>query len=627
MLSEVTQGLALALSPLAAAPGTAPPATASAERPEPIVVTASRTADDPPGLTIVDAAEIERLQPASLLEVLNDVAGVRAFSTGGAGGGSFLSIRGGEPNFTLVLLDGIKVNNPTNSRGGAFDLAQIDPNLVAAVEVARGAGSAIHGSDALSGVVHIRLREPVPGETRLTARAEAGTQGDASAGLGLRTGWDAGGALLAGSWFDSDGLDLGSSLERRQALARIGQRIGGFEARLIGLYADIDRSTFPEDSGGPLLAVNRARETGSARLWATALSVRRARSAAFRPNLSIAYAEQEDETDTPAIAPGALDGVPALTARNLFSRLEAIADLTFERGPASATVGGALLHESGRSDGTIDFGFPLPVRFDLDRTTRSLFAEATLRPVPAFTIDLAGRVDDGAGRASAWTGSAALTFRPRPALPAFYLRIGEGYKLPSFFALGHPLIGNPALRPERSRNLEAGLEWARGAEAHVRLTLFANRFRDLIDFDPLLFTTVNRDRVHARGAELEGRWTVLPALALAGALTWLDLDSPTPLRGRPRWQGSVRAVWRAAEGLELNAAVRANSSFNDSSIPTGLVVTGGHAEADLGLRYRLSPRLVLGAALRNLTDSRHQDAVGFPAPGRLVRATVSAELF
>lgn len=610
MLPDLVSSLALAV---------AQPADA------PIIVTASRTAEGPvAGVSVVDADEIERLPPASLLEALDDVAGVRAFSTGGIGGGSFLSIRGGEPNFTMVLLDGIKLNNPTNSRGGAFDFFAIDPMLVARIEVARGAVSAVHGSDALSGVVSIRLRDAAPGETGISARAGAGSEGDLGFGLGFNHGWRSGGLLLSASWYDSGGLDLGSDLERRQALARFDQRIGGFEARAFGLYADADRSAFPEDSGGPLLAVNRARETGAYKLRAAALSLRRSRSAAIRPGFTLSWSEQSDDSITPAIAPGALDGVPALTADARFSRFEAIAELAAGSGPLSATLGAAFLRESGRSDGTIDFGFPLPVAFDLLRTTRSLFAEAAWRPVPAVTLDIAGRYDDVAGGPHAWTGRAALSWQPRAGGPALFARIGEGYKLPSFYALGHPLIGNPGLRPERSRNLETGVEWSRGGGDLLRLTLFDNRFRDLIDFDPLLFTTVNRDRVRARGVELEGRWTIRPGLALAGALAWLDMESPTPLRGRPRWQGALRALWRAAGRLELNAALRFNSSFNDSSIPTGLVVTGGHAEADLGLRYRLTGTLALDAALRNLTGSRHQDAVGFPAPGRLLRATLSA---
>jgi vitamin B12 transporter len=586
----------------------------------PIVVTASRTVEGPvAGVSIVGADEIARLQPASLLESLNDVAGVRAFSTGGSGGGSFLSVRGGEPNFTLVLVDGIRLNDPTNSRGGAFDFFAIDPALVERIEVARGAVSAVHGSDALSGVVNIRLRAPVPGETGLTARASGGSEGDAGAGLGFNLGWQGGGLLAAGSWYDSGGLDLGSDLKRRQALARLDQRAGGFDLGALGLYAHVDRASFPEDSGGPLFAVNRARETGETELRAGAVTARRGRS-----GLSLVYSEQTAEADTPAIAPGALDGVPALISATRFSRFEAIGAAGFDRGPLTATLGAAYLRESGRSDGIIDFGFPLPVSFALVRSTRSAFAEGALRPAPGFTLNLAGRYDDVAHGPHRWTGRAALAWQPTAAGPAFFARIGTGYKLPSFYALGHPLIGNPALRPERSRNIEAGIEWTRPGGDLLRVTLFDNRFRDLIDFDPVLFAIVNRDSVRARGAELEARWRPHPRLALAGALTWLDLDSATPLRGRPRWQGSLRAVWQAAERLEFNAAFRANSRFNDSSVPTGLVIAPGHAEADLGLRYRLTDALTLDAALRNLFDSNHQDAVGFPAPGRVLRASVRA---
>ena len=598
---------------------------AAAPADDSIVVTASRTEDAPAGLSVVEAAEIERMQPASLLEALDEVAGVRAFSTGGAGGRSFLSIRGGEPNFTLVLLDGIRLNDPTNSRGGGFDFFALDPSLVERIEVARDPVSAVHGSDALAGAVNIRLRAPAAGGQRLTARAQAGSEGDVGLGAGFETGWRDGGLLAAGSWYDSGSLTAGSSLERRQGLARLRHRLGGYEARLLGLYGHAGRSAFAEDSGGPRLAVNRERERGDAELVAAGLSVRRAGDARIRPNLSLAWSRQKDRSVTPAIAPGVLQGTPALSADSLFTRFEAIADLGVGRGPLVATAGAALLRESGRSDGTIDFGFPLPAGFDFARTTRSAFAEASLRPGGGFGFNLAVRFDDVAGGGQRWTKRAAASWRPASGGPALFARAGEGYKLPSFYALAHPLIGNPALRPERSRNFEAGAELAGAKGDFVRVALFSNRFRDLIDFDPATFATVNRDRVKAEGAEIEGRWRPAAALSLAGALSWLDLDSPTPLRGRPRWQGSLRAAWQASAALELNAAVRFNSDYFDSSIPTGPIRADGHEEADLGLRWRLPERFTLTAALRNVTGERYEDAVGFPAPGRVLRATVAAE--
>lgn len=615
-LSPVLFDAALLLA-MAASP---PPASDPA-----IVITASRTETAPAGgLSVVDAAEIERMQPASLLEALDEMAGVRAFSTGGAGGRSFLSIRGGEPNFTLVLLDGFKLNDPTNSRGGGFDFFAVDPSLVERIEVARDSVSAVHGSDALAGAVNIGLRAPMAGARSLTVRAQAGSEGDWDLGGGFEAGWRGGGVLVAGSRYDSGSLTAGSSLERRQGLAQLRHRLGGFEARLLGLYGRAGRSAFPEDSGGPRLAVNRERERGNAELVATGLSLRRTAEARIRPNLSLSWSRQKDRSVTPAIAPGALQGTPALSADSRFSRFEAIADLGAGRGPLIVTAGAALLREKGRSDGTIDLGFPLPVGFDLVRTTRSAFAEASLRAGAGFGFNLAVRYDDVAGGGHSWTRRAAASWKPVRRGPTLFARAGEGYKLPSFYALAHPLIGNPALRPERSRNVEAGVELARRSGDFVRLALFSNRFRGLIDFDPATFTTVNRDRVRAAGAELEGRWRPLSSLSLAGALSWLDLDSPTPLRGRPRWQGSLRAAWQATKTVEPNAAVRFNSDYFDSSIPTGLVRPDGPGEADLGVRWRASERFTLTAALRNVTGERHEDAVGFPTPGRVARVTVAA---
>ena len=587
-----------------------------------IVVTGSRTGDSPDSR--IEADEIALRQPVSLIELLDDVAGIRAFSTGGVGGGTYLTVRGGEPNFTLVAIEGLKLNNPMNSRGGAFDLALIDPASVEAIDVVRGAVSAIHGSDALSGLVAIRLRAPRPGESRVASRFMAGSEGEAGLGANASRGWADGGALIAGGWFDSGGLDTGSDLERFQGLARIHQSIGGIRAEAVAIAARIERSVFPEDGGGPLFASSRERERGEAELVAGIVALRRLQHASIRPNLSFSWSRQRDDIEAPAIAPGALDGVPALSARNLFSRAEAIADLGIDAGAFTATVGAALLRETGSTRGTIDIGFAVPVEFDIVRTTRSLFAEATVRPARGVSLNVAARLDDVADGPRALTGRAALRFELRPGGPVLFAALGQGYKLPSFFALGHPLIGNADLRPERSVNAEAGFEWPFGTGRSLRLALFRNRFRDLVDFDPELFTNVNRARVVSSGMEAEARWRVAPELALSGALTFLDLESSAPLRGRPRWHGNVRASWRPTASLELAAALRANSGFFDSSIPTSLVRAEGHFEADLSLRYRLSPSLSLDAALRNLTDSRHQDAVGFPAPGRLVRATISA---
>ena len=136
-------GHARGLVGIAALAGLCLPGAVHAQSIDPqLVVTGSRTGDTV-GLTSLGTAGIADRQSDSLLDVLNDVPGVRAFSTGGPGGGSFLSVRGGQPNFTMVQLDGIRLNDPTNSAGESFDFTLLDPQLVQRIDVSRIADSAI----------------------------------------------------------------------------------------------------------------------------------------------------------------------------------------------------------------------------------------------------------------------------------------------------------------------------------------------------------------------------------------------------------------------------------------------------------------------------------------------------
>lgn len=588
-----------------------------------IRVTGSRTSESAMVTARVEAKAVRRTLPATLLEALNQVAGVRAVSTGGVGGGSFVSIRGGEPNFTLVLLDGIRVNDSTNSKGGAFDFTLIDPAIVDRIEIGASAASAVQGSDALSGVISIRLIEPATSDTHGSLRLQHDTLGAVGGSAMLSRGWKDGGLLVAGSAFDSNDADPGSQLRRWQGLLRARQRLGDYDAVALGIHAHNRHNGFPEDSGGPLLAVLRERERGSGDLWSGALALRHRAEGVVRPSLTLSYSAQASDSDSPAIAPGVLSAVPAIVAHNRLKRFEVIGDLAVHHGPLVFVLGAALADERGRSRGTIDFGMPAPTDFRLDRTTLSGFAEATLTPLPDLELNAALRHDAVKRGPAVWTGRASVSYRFGSRGPWLYGRVGQGFKLPSFFALGHPLVGNPALRSERSRNIEAGVQWRRSAfQGH--LAWFDNRFTDLIDFDPTLFRNVNRAHVGAHGIEASLSWLPVDSLDLSGALTWLDLDSATPLRSRPRWQGGLRAAWQARDGLELGAAARFNSSFNDASVPTGLVRTAGHAAFDASLSYRINPTLKFEAALRNIGNARSGEAVGFPALGRSLRVAVTA---
>jgi outer membrane cobalamin receptor len=566
---------------------------------EAIVVVGSRTLADGAALT---AGDLARAQPVTVLDALDGLAGVRAFQKGGAGGGSYLSVRGGEPNFTLVLLDGFRVGDPTGTAGGAFDFAQLAPAAVGEVRLARGGVSAVQGADALSGVVDVRLRSPGEAFAEVTVGADGRGAVEASATAG------AAGLLASAGVYDSGDLTAGSDLRRVQGLVKADRAAGAVAVRGLLFAADTAREGFAEDSGGPRFAASRALETRDTRFVLAGVEATAAEPGPWRPRVLAAWSRQDVDADTPAIGAA----VPAIRARSRFERVEASAELRRQTGALTLAGGAGLMREDGRGRGTVDIGFPLTADFDLVRDNFGLFGEATLAPAAGASVTVAVRRDDPQGQRPEWTGRASAT------LGIAYAGWSEGYKLPSIFALAYPLIANPDLKPERSRTLEAGL--ARGG---WRVGVFRTRFADLIDFDPARFTNVNRARVTTRGVEAEARGRVLPDVEARASVTLLDVDAPTPLRQRPTWQGLGSATWAARPDLTLGATVRFNAAFDDSSVPTGLVRERGHAEVDLDAAVAVTERLSLRLLLANLTSADYANAVGFPAPGRVLRASLT----
>jgi outer membrane receptor protein involved in Fe transport len=136
----------------------------------------------------------------------------------------------------------------------------------------------------------------------------------------------------------------------------------------------------------------------------------------------------------------------------------------------------------------------------------------------------------------------------------------------------------------------------------------------------VLFTTVNRSSTTSRGASLSGDGAIGRAIEWSGSVTWIDLDSDVPLRGRPNWYGHARIAWRPVPALRLGAAMDFNSDFLETSVPTGVVRLDGHVAFDLFADWRVVAPLSVSLALRNVAGARWQDAVGFPAPGRVLRA-------
>jgi outer membrane cobalamin receptor len=206
---------------------------------------------------------------------------------------------------------------------------------------------------------------------------------------------------------------------------------------------------------------------------------------------------------------------------------------------------------------------------------------------------------------------------------------GKAYKLPSFYALGNPIVGDANLKPEDAESFEGGVTQRLWDFGQWKLEGFATNYRDLIDFRPgAVPKLVNLSTVHVRGLEtsLELQWgtlTATPRLSYTNARNQLTGAS---LRDVPSWLAGATLLWKPDPDWNVSFDLNHVGGMVDNAVPTGDVALPGHVRADLAVAYQLLPNLALKLGVDNLFDRHYEDVVGFPAPGAVVRGGVSASL-
>ncbi|MEQ8517268.1 MAG: TonB-dependent receptor, partial [Chromatocurvus sp.] len=323
----------------------------------------------------------------------------------------------------------------------------------------------------------------------------------------------------------------------------------------------------------------------------------------------------------------ATSGIPASVIRSEFSRLEAeVVARASINSHWEALAGLNLRDLEGSNEGFLDFGFPVPAGFRLEQSVAAVFAE--LRGQwSSWHVNLGVRLDDPDefGQESSSRISASYQHSETWSTFASY---SEGYKLPSFFALAHPLVGNPDLQPERSENAEAGIRVTVSDALAVEATWFRNEFSDLVDFDNALFTNVNRSSVLAQGAEVRAEIDITDWLTASADAMYLSTDirdSDDRLRRRPRWSGAMH-LRATLDAFSANLSVDSRGNFNDSSVPTGPIRLDGFNTVNAAATWQVGARLSLIAAVDNLLDDLREEAVGFTDTGRQWRVGVRYRL-
>lgn len=591
---------------------------------EPIQVTASRL-PEPSGISIsvLDSERIERQHGRDMLDLLRTTPGISATQPGGPGGFSEVFLRGAESNFTVVLIDGVRVNDPSNPRGGGYDFSTLDSNDIERIEIARGALSAVHGSDAMAGAINIVTRR-ASAEPTMSVHVEAGTDDFQRASAGVSGPIGDARASLKASYVDFGDPDGGST--QRIASAQADVEIGSIDAGLGEIrtgvrHVERDRKSFPDASGGPMFAVIRDYERAEAQETSAWLQSTRAFDDKWSMDTTVSFFTRREETVTPPVAPGVFDGVPSSTNDSRFKRGQVTVTHRYAASERFDIGGGIDVQlEDGRRNGETDLGFVvLPSNFDLDRLGRAAFIEARYRTEPGLELYGAARVDDTDDADARGSGRVALSYTYAPTATRLHASWSNGHKQPSFYALGDTLVGNENLRIEKSETVEVGVDQAFAGDRFVAtLNGFRSKYEDLIDFDFATFRLVNRSEARIDGIEASLTAQLTPTLTARAHATFSDIeldDADAVLLYRPEEYGGVEIGWRFDDAWTMHAHALVVGKREGSSVPTGPVTLKRYERLDVAVSRALTDQTQLFAAIDNVFDEDYQEAVGFPDAG------------
>lgn len=595
--------------------------------------------------TIVTAEDIATYQYHDLVDALQSVPGLHVVQSGGAGSLTSVFTRGSNSNQTLVMVNGLPINDPS-SPAGAANLGNIPLDNVERIEVVRGPQSALYGSQAIGGVINIITKSGDAAPT-VSAKIEAGTLGTLnisgnSGGVAGNTNY-----FLSASRNATDGNDITPARLRG---AEGSEKDGNERYNLSGnigfkLPNNIETSAFVQytkantdiDDSGSDSFFNNTYQNRNNQTKATSFLLGGNIKGSFfdnkwRPKLILGLTRTTSDSDD-YVAPN--DSIYSYQVSASGGTKKAEFANTLDVIPHNRlTFGATYQRDEFKASGSRDFtgGFLILPASDAHTSTHGVYLGDHITFGESFFLTLNTRYDMPADFDNRFSYTIAPGYYISTTDTRLTASYGTGFKAPSLYQLygfdpnsfGNFYIGNPNLKPETSKGWEAGIEQGFfGGKVNTGFTWFQNEIKDAISIIYVGFdsTSQNTDKLETKGFEtfiaFDPFDNVTTRIDYTNTMVTSDTFTTTMTR-RPRHKIGFTADWRPAEGTVLSTNVQwidpGRDISRDGFVPY-YVYASNYTIVNVAISQKLTESLTATAKINNLLDQNYEPAHGFQAAG------------
>ncbi|NWF52745.1 MAG: TonB-dependent receptor [Nitrospirae bacterium] len=594
---------------------------------EEVVVTATRL-EEPvrevaSSVTVITEKEIESKKAKMVYEVLKDIPGLDVPQSGGSGRLTNIFIRGAKSEHTLVMIDGIEMNDPL-SPDRSYDFANLSVDNIERIEIIRGPQSTLYGSDAIGGVINI-ITKKGEGKPKFFASFEGGRYDTFSEAAGFSGGtqwfnYSFGISHLNTTGFSAAHEKYGNTEKDSNENTSFSSRVGFtpsdyLNIDLIVRYIDAETNI---DQGGGEGADDPNFIFDSKQLFLKTLGSLLLFNGLWEQKLGFSYSKHDrdylDDKDTQR---------PFDSSKAFFDGRMWKVDwqhYLYLHKTNTVTFGVEYEEERGESEYSwvSAWGPGKSVFPEKSANIKGAYIQDKISLNESFFATLGIRVDDHSRFGSEITYRIAPAYLIKNTGTKIKATYGTGYKAPSLYQLYAPAtawgpIGNENLKPEKSKGWDVGIEQYFFKE-RVKLgtAYFWNDFKDLIDFD-WAKGYINIAKARTKGVEIFASVCPIEDLTIGASYTYTDTEDKETkerLLRRPLHKGSLNINYRFLKKGIANLDV-IYVGKRDDLVPYERGEVDDYTLINLSTSYNISKNIQLFGRVENLLDREYEDVWGY----------------